>query len=252
MSLKKIILFLLLLCAASQSTYAMPLFSDRGNVTVITYHRLSPNPAHWNDYCISPQQFEQDIVSLKEAGYTFLKASQLSTAATVGKQIAVLTFDDGYDSDYRYALPILRKHGVCATFFVIGSMLGQTEYMSVKQLKSLSESPYAEIGNHSYSLHSYQKTTLEILYKGKKSDDTILADFKKNGAVLSKITGKHITALSYPNGVYSDSMDEKLKQQGYLITFSTKEIPFRQPSEKKPVGRKNRSFSRPFWQLTKA
>lgn len=43
----------------------------------------------------------------------------------------------------------------------------------------------------------------------------------KNNALLEEICGKKITALSYPNGEYSERADAALKKQGIKITFST-------------------------------
>lgn len=238
--MKKFLIICLAVCTLYTHVSAMPLFSERGNTVVITYHRLSKQPLMWNDYCISPEQFEKDILFLKSKGYEFYKASQLASKKTEGKKIAVITFDDGYDSDFLYALPILEKHGACATFFIFGEGIGKNEYMSVQQLKQLSEKDCVEIGNHSYALHSRHKSTLEIMYGSGKQDKQIIEDFEKNDAFIAEITGKSALVLSYPNGVYSETVDKYLKNNGKTVTFSTKEMKFQNIEKEKPVGRKNR------------
>ncbi|MGB2988243.1 MAG: polysaccharide deacetylase family protein [Phycisphaerae bacterium] len=43
---------------------------------------------------------------------------------TVGRPLAAITFDDGYQDNFRYAAPILMETGIRATFFVIADLVG--------------------------------------------------------------------------------------------------------------------------------
>lgn len=227
----------------TENAYAMNIFDKRGKIVVIMYHKLSENINEQNDYCISPSAFDSDIAYLKKSGYEFMTASQVANAKTKNRKIAVITFDDGYYSDYKYALPILNNYSACATFFVYGGAVGTTGYLSEDNIKEMSKNKLVEFGNHSYVLHQNTPSSLSILYKSKTNDDTILKDFQKNAEYLKKITGKEITALSYPNGIYSDEVDKLLKQNGVKITFSTKSYSYVSINTAVPIGRKTRSNS---------
>ena len=50
---------------------------------------------------------------------------------------AVLTFDDGYDDNYRYAYPLLRQYGMSGTFFIIANLVGKPGYMTWEQLREM-------------------------------------------------------------------------------------------------------------------
>ncbi len=234
---------ILVILIVSGSAFAMPIFDRYGHVIVLTYHKISENPSEWSDYCISPKMFDDDIKFLAVQGYSFVTATELASADK-SKKTAVITFDDGYESDLKYAAPVLKKYGAKATFFVIGSAVGTREYMSEAQLAELAKMPCAEIGNHSYKTHFKNYATLTVMYKDKKYEDEILADFAANDALIKKITGKEPTALTYPNGIFSESVDKKLHDGGKLVTFSTAEISFAGIKSGVPIGRRNRSCRR--------
>ena len=209
-------------------------------VLVLMYHKLSENPAEWSDFCTSPQNFENDIIYLKSKGYVFKTASELAAEQPDESQkIAILTFDDGYKSDYTYALPILEKHSAKATFFVIGGFVGMTDYLDEASLKKLSESPLAEIGNHSYDLHKKKYTEIFELQNSNKYLDAV-NDFEKNALYLENVIGKAVKSLSYPNGIYSEKVNSQIMQNNVSITFSTgcEKYVYKL---KRPVGRKNRA-----------
>lgn len=217
--------------------------TGRNSVLVIMYHKLSEKPSEHNDFFISPSEFEKDICLLAEAGYTFCTASELaelkSDTKSGGKRV-VITFDDGYESDFTFALPILEKYGAKATFFVFGAAVGNVGYMSKEQIYSLACSPNAEIGNHSYEIHSKSAAGIKALYASEKNDDFIVSDFTENRNFLEEITKKQITALSYPNGIYNARVDAKLRKAGNVITFSTEEKNEKIPVGTRVVGRVNR------------
>lgn len=242
--MKKIFTLFLTIAALLTATAAeaMPLINSGGKVVVLTYHLLSERSADWGAYCIPPKKFEEDIKYLKQEGYNFLTASRLAAENTKGKKIAVITFDDGYESDLKYAAPILEKYGACATFFVVGSLVDTKGYLSRQQLAELSGKKCAEIGNHSYTLHNKNYSTLSIMFKDKKYEKEITDDFCANADFIKKITGNSPKAVSYPNGIYSENADKQIKSKCAAISFSTQEIPFRKNGL--PIGRKNRGYER--------
>ena len=66
--------------------------------------------------------------ALDENGYTtvsFLICSLLWRGAAPEKPV-VITFDDGYLSNYESAFPVLERLGMKATIFVIGTLVGRS------------------------------------------------------------------------------------------------------------------------------
>ncbi len=185
------------------------------------YHMLSDNQDISNPYTITPQDFENDIKELCSLGYKFYTAEEYDRLiSTTPRGLVLITFDDGYKSDLTEALPILEKNNACATFFIIGSKIGQDGYMSRDEISTLSSSGYAEIGNHFYDIHNLSYDKLKTIYIS--NTDFILSDFEKNLTLLKDITKKNISVSSYPYGLYGKYFNHLLTKKNF-ITFSSEE-----------------------------
>ena len=108
----------------------LPLEEYTAQVPVLMYHHISEEGNDSTE--LSPEAFEAQIAALAEAGYTSVFPEDLAAYVREGKELPekpiVITFDDGYLSNYEYAYPILKKYGMVATIFVIGSTVGDTEH----------------------------------------------------------------------------------------------------------------------------
>lgn len=86
---------------------------------ILMYHRFGQDNA---DGRIGQKLFEQQVMELKKGGFNIvplsIAASAIRGEIPMQKNMIVLTIDDGYADFYRYAYPILKKHGLPATFYV--------------------------------------------------------------------------------------------------------------------------------------
>lgn len=80
-------------------------------VPILMYHHLSEDVT--NSEMVSPEQFEAQIRALSEAGYTGVSFDELQAYVLRGEPLpekpVVITFDDGYRSNYTLAYPICRN-----------------------------------------------------------------------------------------------------------------------------------------------
>ncbi|SFW29803.1 polysaccharide deacetylase family protein [Nitrosovibrio sp. Nv17] len=114
--------------AASLARAGLGLLSpgaSRGRLTILIYHRVlsEPDPLfpEENDVEAFDRQMGQvtdcfNVIPLHEALRGLRKGKLPARAACV-------TFDDGYADNAEIALPVLRKHGIPATFFVASGVL---------------------------------------------------------------------------------------------------------------------------------
>jgi peptidoglycan/xylan/chitin deacetylase (PgdA/CDA1 family) len=89
----------------------------------------------------------------------------------------ILTFDDGFVSDYNIVFPILRERGIKATFFITASHIGKSGYLTGSHLREMIEAGM-EIGSHGLS-HNYltaippQKAIHEIWYSKRRIEQEL-------------------------------------------------------------------------------
>ena len=81
----------------------------QGRAAILMYHRLSATvfDAGDGDYVLTPASFAQQMRLLAAEGRTVVSLPALLRGACPERSV-VLTFDDGSDTDFTVALPILR------------------------------------------------------------------------------------------------------------------------------------------------
>lgn len=70
--------------------------------------------------------------------------------ALFSEPLVSVTFDDGWESVYTTAYPLLQKYGIRTTQYIISGELSNHSYMSVAQIKNMKKSGH-DIGCHSVS-----------------------------------------------------------------------------------------------------
>jgi len=101
----------------------------RNCIVCLNYHRIG-NPRNDSDpdlFSASPEQFEAQVGLIKKI-YPVITLEEatdfIEHPNSRGQTRVLLTFDDGYLDNYQIAYPILRSHGVSATFFLVTSFVG--------------------------------------------------------------------------------------------------------------------------------
>ena len=84
---------------------------------VFCHHSVHPSRGYASS---TPETFERQVQWLKTHCDVTTLADLMANRNTHngGKPLVALTFDDGYEDNHSYALPILSKHGIRATFFI--------------------------------------------------------------------------------------------------------------------------------------
>lgn len=104
---------------------ALGLMQRAPAVPVLKYHHV--NPDNRNIITITPEEFESQMIRLKELGYRTIFLPELEHILYERKMISgrpvVITFDDGFYDNYKFAFPILKKLGLKATIFLTTSLI---------------------------------------------------------------------------------------------------------------------------------
>jgi len=189
-------------------------------VPIVTYHHISNNTNSSNriewGLNVSISAFEEQVKYLSDNGYSTVTLLDVYRSFYGGKPLppksVVLTFDDGYRDNYEHAFPILKKYKKVGTFFMISGFVNSQSYMTVAQLKEISDVGM-EIGPHTKSHQG-----LGALDKTKIATEVILSKME-----IEKITGKPAYFLAYPYGGYNEQVISVIKTQGYLLAVTARD-----------------------------
>lgn len=98
----------------------------------------------------------------------------VSAVEASGAKVSI-TFDDGYASTYRYALPVLDEYNILGTVYVVTGDIGNNNYMTWNQVLELQNNYGWEIGGHTVE-HSElpELGSTHIALEVNRSLDTLL------------------------------------------------------------------------------
>ena len=226
------------------SSTALDLNDYTADVPILMYHHLA-SETNGNEMIITPSDFEAQIKTLAENGYTAITFTDAENYVRYGAELPenpiIITFDDGYYSNYEYAYPVLSEYGMKATIFTIGCSVGKDTYKDTgkpinphfgeKEIREMTDSGIIDIQSHTYDMHMSPvfegddaRTTMKQL-AGESEDEYISAirkDIQKSREQLSKMTGEETFVLAYPEGYYNDNVQRIVKEEGIRVTLSTR------------------------------
>lgn len=217
-----------------------------GEVAVLMYHDISLQPL--KDGIISVDQFEEQMQLLNDAGFHVIGMDEyvsfMLEEGTVPDNAVLITFDDGYESFYNHAFPILKRFGYAATNFVIVSTIddqtlpGEAK-LTWEQMREM-EQDGMSFYSHSYAQHQYAVVNedggkaprmAKLLFnekeQRKETEDEyrtrILNDLFKAEQRLNTELGNTKGVLAFPFGAYNENLLKIASEAGIAITFTTKE-----------------------------
>ena len=148
---------------------------------------------------------------IKSRGIKFINPSNFEDELTNNKKErkVLLTIDDGYQSFYENAWPILKRSKIPFILFVSTREVGKKGYMSWEDIREIEKYDFVEIGNHSHT-HDYL-----IDFKDIEIED----DLNKSIRIFKKELGKNSIFFSYPFGEYSTSLKNIVIKLGFKYAF---------------------------------
>jgi peptidoglycan/xylan/chitin deacetylase (PgdA/CDA1 family) len=120
---------------------------------VMMYHRILPkyDPRYILEepgMMVEPDTFQMHLQILKQE-FTIIPLSEWinrkNQNLSLPEKACAITFDDGWLDNFEYALPILEKEQVPATFFAVSHMIGTNEQFWPNRIVSLLQQPESKI-----------------------------------------------------------------------------------------------------------
>lgn len=131
------------------------------------YHNIHPESGE--GLTCSMANFEAHCKLLVSEGYKTYHFSETAAISELpAKKNCIITFDDGYVNQLNYAVPLLRKYKLKATFFIPLAYLGKADtwntgdlpIMTAAQLRTL-PSDTIELAYHSFQHKKYDELSFQ-------------------------------------------------------------------------------------------
>ena len=181
---------------------------------ILEYHMVTENPhPDAKPYVVPPEDFAEQLDYLAEEGYTTITPQDYARARKGKQQLPekpiILTFDDGYEDNWRVVLPMLEERGMKAVFYMVTNSIGKPGYLTWDNLFDM-ERRGMEIGSH--TANHLPLTTL--------SPEKQREELRLSKLMLEWKGMKTIYSFSYPNGSYNAGVVAMLAEEEYLTAVT--------------------------------
>lgn len=196
-----------------------------------------------NSANISQKRLRQLLRTIKDKGHTTVGLSEIQDYVFKGVELpekpVVLTFDDGYISNYTLAYPIFKEYNMKAVYFPIGHSIGKdtykdtgqsiTPHYTLEQMKEMKGSGLIDFGTHGYDIHQVahleEGVAMESILQpeGMEKDQyekQLNEDFEKMAEVFEGSLGFRPSAMAYPRGDRDVQSDKITRQNGIVTSFT--------------------------------
>lgn len=126
------------------------------------------------------------------------------------RDLTAITFDDGNASDVEVALPLLVRHGLTATFFVITDRIDHPGSLSQHDIRRLRDEGMT-VGSHGTAHQDW--STLD--------GPALRTELRESRQILSEICGCHIDLAAIPFGRYTGRVLREIRSAGYSCAYSS-------------------------------
>lgn len=184
---------------------------DQVIVPILLYHHIGFPLRADPVYYVSPDIFDQQLNLLYQWGYKTISVELLVKAIKEGAQLPpkpiLLTFDDGSETIYENALPIMQQYSFTGTAYIVYNYVGIRNHMNADQIRALYAAGW-EIGSHGLSHR-------DLTARPYRQMDEIVESRRR----LESLLGIPVLSFAYPFGAYDRDSLHYVHQAGYIAAM---------------------------------
>jgi peptidoglycan/xylan/chitin deacetylase (PgdA/CDA1 family) len=185
-------------------------------IPIFTYHKITAR-SEIGINTVHPRRFAEQIQYLKEAGFESVTLNDLKSKKLPEKPV-IITFDDGYSSVHKNALPILRDYNFKAVVFIITGYIGKQNTWDANlagiRFNHLSASQIKDLYNHGMEVGSHGVTHRALTYLG---TDQLKFELKSSRDHLVNLLEDSVTTIAYPFGIQDTTVQDAARSEGYTF-----------------------------------
>ncbi|MCX6736045.1 MAG: polysaccharide deacetylase family protein [Candidatus Parcubacteria bacterium] len=182
-------------------------------VPILVYHIIRPSyasdSAQVRALAQTPEIFDAQMQYLRDNNYHVISFTQLENYFNRGTPLpphsVIISFDDGWGDQFKYAFPILQTYNYTATFFVFTNPINTRGFMTWDNLRALKDAGMT-IGAHSRSHPFLNKIT---------NPDILTNEINGSKKSIEEHLGITVRQFAYPFGQYNASTTAEVRKAGF-------------------------------------
>ena len=222
----------------SQPAMDFPEPLQQDGCLALTYHRVRKDhmitkgieylttSEELRNYSVYKSEFEQHIQILLENNATFVTPDELRVLRESGnypKNCIWISFDDVDKSVYENAFPLLKKHQIPFTLFIIAGHVGNEDFNNLslatwERIQEMADSGLATVGSHTYDMH-HLKNDEPLFFDPMEKNNFLNDSIKSKNTIEANLTGVEVIDFAYPFGEGKDELVPIIKEAGFLSAY---------------------------------
>lgn len=197
------------------------------DLSILYYHFIKAPSANTRikGLYTTANHFDWQLRQLIKKGFNFVTFEDIVKGQyDVTKRNLILTFDDGCESIYFNAFPILKKYAIKAVIYIVAESIGKRNIVweqneNKEPLNILSKEQIIEMANYGIEIGSHLCHHVHLPQLSKKDMKYELFESKH---MLEKELNQKIFSVAYPFGSYNTDVIETTVEAGYQFGVTTK------------------------------
>jgi peptidoglycan/xylan/chitin deacetylase (PgdA/CDA1 family) len=191
------------------------------SLPVLTFHAVDDTASVIS---FAPKLFRRGLESLRESGYRAIRLREASECIRRGEPFPdrsfVITFDDGYESTYSKALPVLREVNFSATVFLTVGMdpirRSDERLPSLESRSMLCWREIQEMQKYGIEFGAHTLTHPDLTKLPAPQIELEIGESKKR---IEEATGAQVSSFAYPFGRF-DERSRQIARQYFACACS--------------------------------
>ena len=193
---------------------------------VLMYHHVVEDGQECNDMTVTVSRLREDLQWLKDNGYTTVLPRELAAGEALPEKPVLITFDDGYRSNYNLAFPIFQEFESKMVISVMVYMQDNaaSDFITWAMCQEMVDSGLIEIGSHTYLLHNLDERGGSFDPQGvngvqRKPEETdgdfqarVLDDIQQSYDLIAEKLEVSPTFFAYPFGLTEPDADGLIRE----------------------------------------
>lgn len=202
----------------------------RYDIPVIMYHRVIKDKSEGGVHGIyvTIEDFEKHLKYLKDNNYQTVTFKDLANNGYKhrfdrGNKFVILTFDDGYEDNYKYAFPLLKKYGFKSIIYLLSHLDYNKWDVDVKEnpekkFKLMDYKMIKEMEEYGIEFGGHTKTHQKL---AELSFDEAAEEIYENKVALEDKLGHPLISFAYPYGSLNKNAKTLAENCGYQFAVAT-------------------------------